>query len=416
MTSNIDPTIPVEGNPTTASVRANFAEAAVEISALQASAAGAPFLSLSGGAMSGALSLAGDPVGNMNPVTLQYFNAHNASFGDAPSTGNAYGRLNASWAQVPTAAQAGANAGRNLIDNALFNIQQRTGSPWTTSGAYTADRWRLFTGGDTTSVSVQPLSDTQRAQIGDESATSCLQNVFTGGASAGSWIYIVQGIERLRRLSGKQVTVSFYAVASSASLKLGVNAAQMFGTGGSPSTNIWAQTTGNAVQLTTSWARYSTTITLPSASGMTLGTNGDDYTQICFFYSSGANDNAAAGNIGVQSGTISIWGIQAEFGTQATQLEKIPPSQEMMRCMRMYQTGNGTWGGYLPAGTYTAYIPFALTPMRAAPNAAITPSGGGGWSAVNGISTNPVTFVVGVTSTALGIVNFNYIWTASAEY
>jgi hypothetical protein len=57
-------------------------------------------------------------------------------------------------------------------------------------------------------------------------------------------------------------------------------------------------------------------------SGKTLGSNNDSFTGLEFFYSSGATNNAIAGNIGVQSGTINIWGVQLEIGSIATQLEK----------------------------------------------------------------------------------------------
>lgn len=53
MTSQIDATVPITGTPTTASVRMNFATAGSEITALQASAAGA--LQTSGGTMMGPL-------------------------------------------------------------------------------------------------------------------------------------------------------------------------------------------------------------------------------------------------------------------------------------------------------------------------------------------------------------------------
>lgn len=55
MTSNIDPTVPVTGTPTTASVRANFATAGNEITALQATVAG--LLPLTGGSVTGALNV-----------------------------------------------------------------------------------------------------------------------------------------------------------------------------------------------------------------------------------------------------------------------------------------------------------------------------------------------------------------------
>jgi hypothetical protein len=70
--SQIDPTIPPEGQPTTADVRANFATAAQEITDLQAAAEGAPFLPLAGGQLGGPLILYNDPGSAREAATKQF--------------------------------------------------------------------------------------------------------------------------------------------------------------------------------------------------------------------------------------------------------------------------------------------------------------------------------------------------------
>ena len=70
--------------------------------------------------------------------------------------------------------------------------------------------------------------------IGDEAATYYLLNTFTGSAAASAYNFMSQSIEGVRRLSGKTVTVSFWAIASLAGMKLGVNLLQYFGGGGAP--------------------------------------------------------------------------------------------------------------------------------------------------------------------------------------
>jgi hypothetical protein len=59
MPSVIDETLPIEGRPTTESVRDNFGIAKAEISVLQALATGGPFLPLIGGTLTGNLSVRG---------------------------------------------------------------------------------------------------------------------------------------------------------------------------------------------------------------------------------------------------------------------------------------------------------------------------------------------------------------------
>jgi len=68
-----------------------------------AGAATGIFLPLAGGAMTGPLTLAGPPTAPLNPVTLQYFNDQMSAAGlypDAPNDGFAYGRMSQAWQRV----------------------------------------------------------------------------------------------------------------------------------------------------------------------------------------------------------------------------------------------------------------------------------------------------------------------------
>lgn len=261
------------------------------------------------------------------------------------------------------------DTGRNLVMNGAFAVAQRGTGPWTTS-TYTADRWLSAIATDTTSFTIATLADADRTAIGDETARFALQTLYTGNAAAGALTYITQPIESARRLSGKTVTVSFYAKATSGTPKLGVNMSQVFGTGGSPSAGLWALATGQATPaLTATFTRYSFTIAMPSTAGKAFGTNGDDYTGIVLWYSSGATNNASAGNIGVQSGTVQIWGVQVEIGSVATPFDAGgTPQQILAQCQRFYQVITGWAGAGYTGGAYViqAMVPL-LAPMRASP-------------------------------------------------
>ncbi len=259
--------------------------------------------------------------------------------------------------------QSMGDVGRNLIHNPLFNIAQRGTGPFTTL-TFTVDRWLLAFITDTPSLTRLVPTDADRAAIGDEAASYMLNNTFTGNAAAGAYSLLSQRIEGVRRLAGKTVTISFWAIADRA-LKLGVSLTQNFGTGGSPSAVL--NLPGQAVQLSTTWTRYSVTITIPSASGKTLGTVGDDQTSLNLWFSSGATNAAIAGNIGVQSGSLNIWGVQLEIGSVATPLEKPDPRYDLSNCLRFYQTGSVYIEGYNNTGAALGYqVPF-MGPMRAAP-------------------------------------------------
>jgi hypothetical protein len=250
------------------------------------------------------------------------------------------------------------NVGRNLIHNSMFNVAQRGAGPFTTQG-YTLDRWVLTLSSDTASISQIALGDADRAGIGDEAATRGLQNVFTGNAAAGAFNFITQKKEGVRRLS-----VSFYAHASAA-LKLGMSIDQQFGSGGSPSADVNGN--GQSVTLSTAWARYTLTFTLPSTTGLTLGTNGDDKTNLNLWYSSGTTLATRAGNIGVQSGNIGIWGIQLEIGSVATPLEKPDPRYDLANCQRFYHTGAFAFGGGGTVGIGPQMYQTFPVRMRASP-------------------------------------------------
>jgi hypothetical protein len=137
---------------------------------------------------------------------------------------------------------------------------------------------------------------------------------------------------------------------------------------------VTALATGVAVTTTTAWARYTVTIAVPSVAGKVLGTNSDNFTSIQIYFSSGATSNAVAGNIGVQAGTISLWGMQLEIGSSATPLEKPEPQPEFQKCLRFYATGNIRVLGYnAGSGSYVlAQHQSFPVPMRALPT--LTPT------------------------------------------
>lgn len=272
-------------------------------------------------------------------------------------------------AGVPPALSAN-NAGRNYIHNPYFNIQQRGVGTFNVSGGYTADRWAIGWGtGDAATVNLTPIADAGRAAIGDESAKYMPVIAATGGSAAGSYVLFNQPIESVRRLSNQTVIVSFWALAGTGTPKVGVSIDQAFGTGGSPSGYVSG--VGKSVTISTTWTRYSMTFAVPSTSGKTLGTNGDDKTWLNLWLSSGSTNNSFAGGIGVQSATFYIWGVQLEVAapgqTQPTPLEHIDPGLDLRNCQRFYQMvypASYVWCG--DGNAYNWSHPFATT-MRATP-------------------------------------------------
>jgi hypothetical protein len=223
----------------------------------------------------------------------------------------------------------------------------------------------------------------------------------------------------VRRLAGKTITVSFWANVAAGSWKVGIGMRQSFGSGGSPSAVVDVPAT--AITLTTTQARYSVTIAMPSIAGKTLGTTvGTDFTRMGLYLSAGANTNAQAGGIGVQSGTFVFWGVQLEIGSVATPLEKLDPRIDLANCQRFYAANVSpitfsfnSWG----VSAFQSIPVFFPVPLRASPTVVI--GGGSGntnISAVNVLSVNPGWFNGQAVATATGGSGITVAgYTASAD-
>lgn len=321
----------------------------------------------------------------------------------------------ATTAFVQSAASVQNNVGRNLVHNPMFRVAQRGNGPFT-ANVYTADRWLAQSITDTISYIVGTMSDADRTQIGDEEASRYLSNSFVGSAAAGACNYMHHRIENVRRLAGKTVTISFWANCGAGTPKIGINVLQFFGTGGSPSTQVRALATGRSVTISTTWTRYQVTIAIPTIVGKTLGSNGDDYTAIELWFSSGATFNTAAGNIGVQTAAISLWGVQVEVGPVRTPLEKPDPQVDFANCQRFYQSGQILYAGYAVAATTIYQTVTTPVQMRATPG--VTPTNNASVNMTSPTALNgAVSSVIIGNGTVTGTGGFvlNVLYTAAAD-
>jgi hypothetical protein len=212
-------------------------------------------------------------------------------------------------------------AGKNKIINGDFGIWQRGTSFTLTSGVdniYTADRFiDFFIGTGTTTVSQQTFTPGTAPVAGYEGS------YFKRAAlSSGSTYYATQQkIEDVRTFAGQTVTISFWAKATS-SIGFLIYWRQNFGTGGS----ALADTTTTVTVSSSSWTRYSATISVPSISGKTIGTG--SMVQLLFAQSGGT----------VASNTVDFWGVQAEAGSTATAFQTATGTiqGELAACQRYY--------------------------------------------------------------------------------
>jgi hypothetical protein len=249
--------------------------------------------------------------------------------------------------------QANFAAGKNKLINGNFGIWQRgTSFSTTASLTYTADRWWTNAFSGTATVSQQTFTAGTAPVAGYEG------QFFLRFASTSTFTQLGQRIEDVRVFAGQTVTMSFWAKAASA-LSLQPYFEQNFGSGGSASTF----TAGTSASVTTSWQRFTATVSVPSVSGKTIGTS----SFLNFYFLTGTlNTN------------IDVWGVQVEAGSVATAFQTATGTVqgELAACQRYYFRASADTAyaamnatGYLNTTTNALmYVTVPVT-MRVAPTA-----------------------------------------------
>ena len=218
-------------------------------------------------------------------------------------------------------------AGKNAIINGAFDFNQRAFTSNTTNNSYNFDRWLQANSGGTVTVTPQTFT-AGTAPVAGYEAINFVRIVTASQSAAGDYALYGQKIEDARTFANQTVTVSFWAKAGSGTPNIGVTLDQFFGTAGSTtvSTSVAVKT------ITTSWARYSFTVNVPSVSGKTIGAG--SALSLYIGLSTGSTlQTAGYAATGIQNGTFDIWGVQVEAGDVAT----------------AFQTATGTLAGELAA-------------------------------------------------------------------
>jgi hypothetical protein len=238
-------------------------------------------------------------------------------------------------------------AGKNKIINGDFRINQRSFTSNTTTGTFNFDRFKQVNSGGTTTVTPQTFT-AGTAPVSGYEAINFLQIVTASQSGVNDYAGFNQPIEDVRAFAGQTVTMSFWAKASTGTPTIGVSMYQDFGTGGSSGV-----ATSPATQtITTSWARYSFTVAVPSISGKTIGTGSNLAPHI--FTSVGTGISASGfPAVGIQNITAQFWGIQVEAGSVATAFQTATGTiqGELAACQRYYwRNTTGQTGGAIGWG------------------------------------------------------------------
>ena len=264
----------------------------------------------------------------------------------------------------------GYSAGKNKIINGDFSINQRSFTSTTTNGAFGFDRFFLQASDGTTTWSAQTFT-TGSAPVAGYEGTNYSRIVSTGQTLSSAQSRIRQNIEDVRTFAGQTVTVSFWAKAATGTPNIVPSFAQVFGSGGSA--NVF--TAGTKQAITTSWVRYSFTVSIPSISGKTIGTS--SYLSLSLFVSAGSDSNAVTDSLGIQSNTFDIWGVQVEAGSTATAFQTATGTiqGELAACQRYYYRQGGSnntetfAAGFMLSTTSSLVVLNLPVTMRVAPTA-----------------------------------------------
>jgi hypothetical protein len=256
----------------------------------------------------------------------------------------------------------GALSNRNLIINGAMQVAQRgtsvTGA--TSAGYSTVDRMNHNSSGATLNMSRQDFT------LGQTDVPSQFKHYFrmnaTTGANNAGLRYKVEDVQSVPEGS---VTLSFYAKGTNPNGgNFEIDLSQSFGSGGSTSVSLPVET----FIVTSSWQRFTFTVTVPSLSGKTIG-SGNNF-QIYLKQPNADNSTNAW--------TLDITGVQLEVGDTATPFEHRSFGQELALCQRYYQKfgSNSTYDvvAFGGAGVSSAQVQAAtplITPMRATPSLSI---------------------------------------------
>jgi len=230
---------------------------------------------------------------------------------------------------------------KNAIINGAFDIWQRaTISTSASASGYFADRFRYVATGSTGKAVTQSQQSftVGTAPVAGYEGRYFYRIFINTSASGYTYEALEQPIEDVRTFAGNTVTVSFWAKADT-TRSVTPQLQQYFGTGGVPSATV--TTAGTAASLTTSWQRFTQTITVPSISGKTIGTNNDSSLILALTFP----NNAAY--------TIDIWGVQVELGSTATAFVRAGGSIacENILAQRYYYRTSNTLGSSVPFGS-----------------------------------------------------------------
>jgi hypothetical protein len=248
-------------------------------------------------------------------------------------------------------AQLEARAGANLVYNGAMQVAQRGTSETgiTSSGYYTADRWRL----SLSSLGTWTQTEESDAPTGSgfSKSTKLLCTTADGSPAAGDAFAFVQSLEGqdLQRIkkgtaSAEQLTLSFWVKSNTT----GTYIAELVDTDNDRSVSA-----SYSVSASGTWEKK--TITYPADAVGALDNDNGTSLELLLWLGSGSNftsgtlqtswdsktgTDRAVGQTNLAAATNNYWqitGVQLEVGPVATAFDHLPFGVELARCQRYFE-------------------------------------------------------------------------------
>lgn len=231
-------------------------------------------------------------------------------------------------------AAGGVWSNKRLTINGNFDVWQRDTSLTNgAAGAFLADRWSTHKSG----VGATYDASRQEFVLGQSDVPGAKyfhRWVIANSTAAGEYVHIDHKHEDLRYFDSRTVTISFWAKAS-APFTLGfefVSRYEPTETNGATGT---AYNYKREFAVTTSWKKFTATVTTTSLSGQTVhATNSHFVTR--FVPTTGSALQPRWGGSLNFNGTFDLAQVQLEYGSTATAFEHRPYATELALCQRYF--------------------------------------------------------------------------------
>jgi hypothetical protein len=229
-------------------------------------------------------------------------------------------------------------AGKNKIINGDFYVNQRNFTSTTTNFDYTFDRFRARISTGTSTFTAQTFAT--GASPSPYEFKNYLQIDVTGQSGASAFSLVEHTIEDVRTLAGQTATISFFAKASSGTPSIAAQLDQ------NPVDSADVIITGTKIQISTSWVRYSATVSIPAITGAINNTS--SRLTLRLWLSAGSTFDTRTQTLGIQTGTFQIAGVQLEAGSKATPFQTATGTiqGELAACKYYYREIGGVANGY----------------------------------------------------------------------